>query len=748
MFERYNHIITCHSRKVLWALTCITIVMGVCVFSLQTNNSIETWLLDDDPRRISYKEFVETFGTEEFVLVVFSDANMFSVDSFRRIHALSEKLGTIKGVRRVWSLSEAYRDIVSRLPVGGSLPLHRFKEGVVGHPLFTGNLISDDGMTTAVVAVLTPEGAKDRRGTVRAIREAAAEACPDKELRFAGPPVMSAELDRIAGRDPRMFTPLVVILAASILFALFRNLTGVRIPMAVAGMSIIWSLGVFSLMGGTMNLVLAVMPPLILVAAVGDTIHLLCQYRHHIQKNPPEKAILEAVRDVWKPCLMTSLTTAAGFGSLAVSRFSPVRSFGLLSVLGIVFAFVITMLLVPASIVFKRGAGLFAASEGPGRVGKILYSIKGINAGQPGLILVVFAVLTVAGLLGMTRLNVEANTLKFFPADGEIRQTYDFIEEHLTGLSPFEILLRGKDLENPATLAAIDRIEDYLSEQLYVTHSFSVRALQAGFAGAQEPAPASEGLRIPALFKGLESSFLSRDGSATHISGRGLTMNSILYGHAMDEIESFAEAALPDGVSAELTGVVPMITSMDRYLLVTFIKSFAMALAVIGAIMSFNFRSIRLGLLSMIPNMIPILAILGIMGFLKIDLSPATVTVAAISLGIAVDDTIHYMHRYLRSLESGEEPSAASGMATTTVGRAIIYTTLTLGAGFIVMVVSDFGPTRHFGLLSASCILLALLCDLFLLPVLLTRFVPAFRPGYISASIEDKHALEEYQDAL
>jgi len=747
MFERYSHIITCHSRKVLRALTCITIVMGVFVFRLQTNNSIETWLLDDDARRVSYEEFVETFGTEEFVLVVYSDPDVFSTESFRQNHRLSEKLGTIEGVDRVWSLSEAYRDIISRLPVGGSLPLQQFKEGVVGHPLFTGNLISDDGMTTAVVAVLTPEGAKDRRGIVRAIREAATEACPGKKLRFAGPPVMSAELDRIAGRDPRMFTPLVVILAAGILFALFRSPAGVRIPMAVAGMSIVWSLGVFSLMGGTMNLVLAVMPPLILVAAVGDTIHLLCQYQSHIQENPPEKAILEAVRDVWKPCLMTSLTTAVGFGSLAVSRFSPVRSFGLLSALGIVFAFVITMLLAPASIVYKRGTGLSAASEGSGRIGKTLFHIKGINARRSGLILVVFIVATIAGLVGMIRLNVEANTLKFFPEDGEIRQTYEFIEGNLTGLSPFEILLRGEELGKPATLAAIDRIEDYLSEQPYVTHSFSVRSLQAGFSGAHASIPASEGLRIPALFKGLESSFLSRDGSATHISGRGLTMNSILYERAMDEIAFFAEAALPEGVSAELTGVVPMITTMDRYLLVTFIRSFAVALAVIGIIMSLNFRSIRLGLLSMIPNTIPILIVLGIMGFLRIDLSPATVTVAAISLGIAVDDTIHYMHRYFRSLESGAEPSTASGMATTTVGRAMIYTTLTLGAGFIVMVVSDFGPTRLFGLLSALCILLALLCDLFLLPVLLARFEPWLRPRRGPASVDGTHALEEYQDA-
>jgi hypothetical protein len=271
--------------------------------------------------------------------------------------------------------------------------------------------------------------------------------------------------------------------------------------------------------------------------------------------------------------------------------------------------------------------------------------------------------------------------------------------------------------------------------------------LQAGFSGAHAPIPASEGLRVPALFKDFESSFLSDDGSASHISGRGLTMNSILYERAMDEIALFAEAALPEGVSAELTGVVPMITTMDRYLLVTFIKSFAMALAIIGVIMSLNFRSIRLGALSMIPNTIPIIAILGIMGFLKIDLSPATVTVAAISLGIAVDDTIHYMHRYLRSIERGAEPPVAGGLATTTVGRAMIYTTLTLGAGFIVMVVSDFGPTRLFGLLSALCILLALLCDLFLLPALLIKFEPWLRARRSPALADAAHALEDYQDA-
>jgi predicted RND superfamily exporter protein len=420
---------------------------------------------------------------------------------------------------------------------------------------------------------------------------------------------------------------------------------------------------------------------------------------------------------------MTSLTTAVGFGSLAVSRFSPVRSFGLLSALGIVFAFIITMLLAPASIVYKRGGGLSAAG-GSDRVSRLLLSVKRINRKRPRLILIAFTVVIVAGLLGSFRLNVEANTLKFFPADGEIRQTYKFIEENLTGLSPFEILLRGEEIGTPASLAAIDRIENYLLDQPYVTHSFSIRSLQAGFSGSHAPTPPSEGLQIPALFKSLENSFLSEEKTATHISGRGLTMNSILYENAMDEIESFSQSALPEGVTAELTGVVPMITTMDRYLLMTFLKSFAIALVIIGVIMTLNFRSIRLGLLSMIPNTIPILVILGMMGFLRIDLSPATVTVAAISLGIAVDDTIHYIHRYLRSLEEGENPLEASGTATAVVGRAMIYSTLTLASGFIVMVASDFGPTRLFGVLSALCILLALLCDLFLLPVMLTRFDP------------------------
>ncbi|RJP25695.1 MAG: hypothetical protein C4520_02140 [Candidatus Abyssobacteria bacterium SURF_5] len=747
MFVLYSRLITCHSRKILRALTCITIVMGIFVFRLETNNSIETWLLDDDPRRLSYEKFVEMFGTEEFVLVVYSDTDLFSRESFQLNYQISEKVESIEGVARVWSLSEVYRNIVSRLPVGAALPLHRFKEGVLGHPLFTGNLISDDGVTTAIVAVLTPDGTKDRNGTVRAIRQAAAEVCPDKDLRFAGPPVMSAELDRIARRDPRVFTPLVVIMAAGILLAMFHRPAGVRIPLAVAGMSIVWSLGIFSLISGTMNMVLAVMPPLVLVAAVGDSIHLLCRYRHHIRSKPPERAVVEAVRDVWRPCLMTSLTTAVGFGSLAVSHFSPVRSFGLVSMLGIAFAFVITMLLAPASIAFKRGAGLSAASEDVSPLNKILSFIKTVNARRPVWILSAFALLSIVGLLGIIRLNVEANTLKFFPADGEIRRTYKFIEENLTGLSPFEILLRGDELGEPATLAAIDRIQAYLAEQPHITHSFSVRSLQAGFATPHALAPASEGLRIAALFKDLEDSFINRERSATHISGRGLTMNSILYERAMDDIQSFVNAVLPEGITAELTGVVPLIASMDRYLLVTFMKSFAMALLIIGVIMSLNFRSIRFGLLSMIPNAIPIVAVLGLMGFLAIDLSPATVTVASVSLGLVVDDTIHYMHRYFRYLENGSAPSAAAAMATATVGAPAIYTTLVLGAGFIVMVVSDFGPTRLFGLLSVFSIMLALLCDLFLLPVLLVRFTPVTPLEPKPALVVSTHALEEYQDA-
>ena len=748
MFDYYSYFITRYARKILWALTGVTLLMGACALRLQTDNGIETWLLDDDPRRVSYAEFVKTFGTEEFVLVVFSDEDLFSQESLKRIHRLSENLKAADGVGRVWSISEIYREIASRLPPGGNLSLERFREYVVGHPLFTGNLVSDDGMTTAAVAVLTPDGAKDRRAVVRAIRRAATEACPGKKLYFAGPPVMSAELDRIAARDPRMFTPMVIVLVSVLLLALFRGTAGVRLPLAVAGMCIVWALGAFALMGGTMNLVLAVFPPLILVVAIGDSIHLLCRYQFHVRQNSPQAAVLQAVRDVWKPCLMTSLTTAVGFGSLALSKFSPVRSFGLLAMLGILSAFVITMTLVPASITYKRGKGLSAGSAVNNRTGSVLSFVSGVNAAHPGFVLLAFGLAGLAGLAGATRLNVEANTLKFFPADGEIRQTYAFIEEKLTGLSPFEILLRSEEMAGPPILAAIDRIEGYLEDQPYMTHSFSIRALQAGLNRDHWVPPPSEGLKIPAALSGLKSSLLSPDEKATHISGRGLTMNSILYDRAMGEIESFVRESLPEGVTAELTGVVPMITAMDRYLLITFVKSFTTALLVIGLVMSYNFRSLRLGLLSMVPNTVPILVTLGVMGFSGIDLSPATVTVAGISLGIAVDDTIHYMYRYFSLRQSGEDSSSASRLATATVGRPIMYTTFTLTAGFIVMVISDFGPTRHFGFLSALCIMLALLCDLFLLPVLLTVLKPAFHAKRARGSSGKIQSLEEFQDAL
>ncbi len=728
MFDFYRYLVTRHARKVLWALTAVTAFLGVCSLRLKTNNAIETWLLDDDPRRSAYHEFVKAFGTEEFVLVVFSDRNLFSQETFRQIHRLSEQLKALKTVSRVWSLSEVYRQGVSRLPAGSYLTLDKFGAYIVGHPLFTGNLISDDGSTTALVVVLTPEGVRDRRGTVSAIRKLTKTACPERKFHFAGPPVMSAELDRIATRDPRVFTPVVVIFASALLFALFRSRAGVRIPMAVAGMSIVWTLGVFSLMGGTMNLVLSVMPPLILVAAIEDSVFLLCDYQRRIGGNhSPENSILETVRRLWKPCFMTSLTTAIGFGSLALSRFSPVRSFGFLSAMGIAFAFLITMLFVPASIVYKRGAGISASSELDRHTRTILTFISRFNSAHPVLVLLLFGAISIAGMAGITQLRVEANTLKFFPPDSEIRESYAFIEKRLTGLSPFEILLQGEDVRSASVLAAVDRIEDNLSHQPFVTHSFSIRDLQVGFQQGHPLLPASEGLKIPAALSELARLFVTPDGKTTHISGRGLTMNSIYYERAMCEIEAFTKSILPEGVTAELTGVVPMITSMDSYLLMTLIKSFATAFVVIGALMAATSGSVWLGVLSMIPNLVPMVVTLGVMGFLKIDLSPATATVASISLGIAVDNTIHYLHRYADFMKSTGDRSSARSLSTMSIGKPMIYTILTLLAGFIVMGLSDFRPTRYFGLLSGLCLLLALLCDLFLLPALLSVFRPALR---------------------
>ncbi len=723
----------------------------------EIDNDITAWFSKDDPVYKDYERFRTEFGgTRALIIALKADSadRLFSRNTLETIAAITGDIERVDTVQQVNSLATAtiVEALKSDNPDEGGLEVRLLLENLATRDpadirrraleddLIRGDLVSEDGSTTAII-VGFDEDRIDlvRAGVIQQIHDIVDPKLPDGvRAYYNGSLEISETYNRITLDNQRKFTPPILLFTVLAIYLSFRSWRKTLLAMFAVLVSLLWTLGLYSLMGFSYNVLASMLVPLIVVLAIADDVHIMQHWDEERRVGPGddvERAFKATVAHLAAPLLGASATTALGMLSLATSSVVAVRAFGVGSAVGIMVDFAISLVLMPTLLSLVKAETAEAPHEryflAP------LKAVARFSCARPARVLAVSIALAIVAAMGIVRLRVDTNHISFFSADHPLGQSAAVIDKELGGVYSFQIMLEGppESLKTPDALQRVDRLEAELRRFPHVRKVTSVadyvkrinKELNDGRPEANV-VPGDAGTIAQELFVfalGGEGRHelervVASDYSRAQISIKLQSMSSDLVLEQVEEADRMAkEAFAGTGITALTTGSGRLFSTLDHYLVMSQLSSFGTAFFAVFGVIFLVFRSFRFGLLTIAPNLLPVLAVLGVMGYLDISMNVATVMVASVALGIVDDDTIHFINRYRREAAAGRSTDEAIEMATAHEGRASLTTAIINSAGFGVLLLSEYKPTAWFGGLLALTMMTAFLAEVFILPAII-----------------------------
>jgi uncharacterized protein len=731
----------------------LTVFLGRQSLRLRPEWNEQAELSSNDPHLVYFRQFLDRFGGQEFLLVVLRTDDVFTPDFLGYLRDLTETLRDTPHATEVVSLATVplvrgaeedarIEPFFSEIPADPEAA-ERLRREALGQPLWVGTLVAADGRAACINVMLPPMSgdANERLESVAAVREMLRQnPHPGVEVFYTGLSPLASDTLQVLGSDLRRFLLLTPLLILVCLSWAFRTWRGVLAPAIVISFSVLWTLGLLAASGGAIDICTTMLPTLVAVNCLSYAIHLLNAYHESCARGSDHRSILVRTIVHMAPALfMAALTTAIGFGSQSLSDLRSLRQLGIFSGIGILLAFILCLALVPAMLSFLPLPSKAAHRHRAVRSLRwVLWRVAVFVSRDTWKIPVVLVLLVVLSAVGIGRIRVESQWARYLPESMPSIQGLRAVESELAGFYVLELELDAAPgtFRQPWALREIDRLQQQVAgmagvDKVVSANDFLREAHRARNPAAADPASLPETAGQIAEYRllysvagpgGLVDSFLAADGSSARLSVRIRTMTTADHLRLIAGIERFAAHNLDPRISLHTTGVVKLFAVKLHALVRSLFKSFGLSFLLIAALMSIQLRSLKAGLCSMIPNVLPIVLGFGLMGFLGIPLSASTVMIASVGIGIAVDDTIHVLLRYRRELGVGRAPASAMRRTLLGTGRAMVYSSLGLAAGFSILMFSGFRLNREFGFLTAFIMVVALLADLFVTPSLSRSF--------------------------
>lgn len=495
---------------------------------------------------------------------------------------------------------------------------------------------------------------------------------------------LTKQLDSLSATATTVLFPVVLFVVSFVVFLLCRTATVLILSCGLIPAVLL--VGIMGLCGVKMNMVLLALPPLTLILGMAHAIH-FC-----IKTWERNETAVSLFTRVAPPCILSGLTTALGFASLLLSSYGPVRELGLWGAIGTLLSLCVTFILVP---VFAKPFIFSTKIVLPQQTSEF------VSRNRRKIIITLFLSLMIAGI-GISRLQKGSLILDFFTDGSVVRQNYEAIENAGIGLTPIEVDLFGRELQK-------DKL-DVLLKQLVITYPEITHFILVMDNKTTQVISLAAKMLIPEYF------MANLQVERVTILIRTISSEETLA--IADNVESFFQNKLAVTTIPYITGSVPLYTRGQKQLFASMLQSFSVAFLSISLLIGLLLRSFKMGLIAMVPNLLPVVFVVASMGLFGIPLSVATMTVASIIFGIVVDDTIHMLYGFQHQKDDMPARNRLSSVFNE-VGSPIITTTLVTGTGFLAFLASPFIPLGHFGLLISLALWMALICDFFVLPVLL-----------------------------
>ncbi len=729
---------------VLAAVAVITVLSFVPILRLQVDNSIDNWLLEDDPGIQAYEEFRREFQNDEYIVIGYRPpGGVLSRQGIELARRLTDELSQVDGVLDVESIVTAEEirasgDVLSvgklvRPPLSDS-ERRRILAKLSHDRLYRGSLASRDGSAGAVFVKVERGGTDNlsRRWKIIEDVRAVADAAPIP-LYLTGGVMFDHALFHTMVQDQRLLIPLMMAIFVVVLTWLFRTATGVLLPSLTVAVSIVWTFALLELTGFTLNVVAAILPVVLLAIGVADSVHLISEYQEQLAgKTGKHAALVQAVSTVFVPCLFTSVTTALGFLGLLAIRVAPLREFGLFAAAGTMLAFVATFTMVPAALAALPPPPPRRAVAAKRRR-LSLASLFTFVSTHRTWVLATSAAFMVIGLAGLPGVRTSANWYRYLHRDNAVIEATDFVEDNIGGVYTIELLVSAtkngeESIKSLDAMREIQKLERQLESDPFIERALSPADFVAtmnrtmhGDDPAFEQLPESRDAvgQLLLMYEmdapdGRFYDFVNFDFSRARIMARARMSEADVHHRFLHKARRLARSF--QHISAIPTGLMVLYNDVERHMLTGMITGFSVAFITVSLMMVILLRTLRHGLLAMIPGALPVVFVVGMTGWLGVALGTMPAMMGNVALGIAVDNAIHMLTRYRRLRRSGMAPQGAIEQAAIVVGRPVLFTTSVLCLGFAVLGFSRLVPNQFFGILTAIVLFGSLVGALVTLP--------------------------------
>ncbi|MEM7409838.1 MAG: efflux RND transporter permease subunit [Myxococcota bacterium] len=745
---------------------------------LEVVTSTESYLLENDPTRVAYDELRAQFGRDQMILLAIEPPEVFDLgflEELRKIHeALEEevphldRVTSLVNIRAVEGRGDELLvdDLLLEMPTTPA-ELAALRERVLTTPSYRDVVITADGKTTAVMVETNAysydesfdalsgfdapaaDDGKPREFLKPAENAAAVEAVkavaerfrrPDLPIHVTGSAMVTHELALGMARDvPRFSLAALAVILVSML-VLFRRFAPVPLALASVFLSMATTFGVLGTFERTLSILSQILPVFVLAVGIGYAVHLLAIYLQRLDAgDASEAALVAALRHAGPPVAMTALTTSAGIASFLAADMVPIREFGKAAALGVLVCLVYSLAFLPALLcVFPMRARAREAQRET-VFDRWLVGLGMYGARHPRQIGVGAALLALGAVVSATDLTPSNDPISYFPEDDPFRQAFEYVDERLGGAMTIEVVIDGKeenafydpDLMNrvEALSAHVDTLVvngDDLGRTVSIlditkeTHQALNGNDSAFYAVPQERALLAQELL---LFENSGHDDLERvidpQFRVARFSIRSAWDDGNKKAVVIEQVQRDVARILGDKAEAVVTGASSLIARTVQATSTSLIRTYALAFLVITPLMMLLIGSLRSGLVSMVPNLLPILLTLGLMPRIDAPLDIFTMMFGCIAIGLAVDDTLHMIHGYRSGLARHGDAYRALEETLRTTGRALLFTSVVLSLGFLVFTLSTMENLRYFGVLTAFAVSGAFILDVIITPALL-----------------------------
>lgn len=746
-------------RQVGAVLALLLVGCGAALTQLRVEAGTSAFLADEDPARTFLDEVEAAFTGDELIFVGYETADPFSHDSLAQVRALGDTVleleaptdgGTRALVEDVVSLATV-KDVSGADMSFRTIPLvpediptdatelAAIRTRALNNPMIRDGLLSASAPGVAALVARLRPGLDDsqKAHAVNAVRSLTAELAAKGGTTFhvTGGPVSQVDVAHYMQQDLATFIPVSYLLLLVLMYLFTRRVAGVVLAIVNATVAILFGMGTLALVGTLTNLS-TIMPPLLMVLSVATVVHFLTEYAVHTHATGRDTAARKALGELFVPAFMCELTTAVGFISFVFSTIPALRDFGVAAAIAVMGSF-FTSFLVLGLAVRWFGAERLMSSRGVDSGGWLDRAVVGttdLAIRRPKTMLATMVAVTALAGAGLAILRIDQNTVDQFSAEVPLRVATDFVDARLGGSGEYVVSIRGGRQDRflePVELQKLEALQQFLVKEVGATTTASftdhVKLMNRGF---NDDAP--EAYRLPdtreqvaqmLLLNGDDRlfDFIDRTSSWVRVTARTTERSSAKLAERFEKIDAYLQAHFPaaEGYDARGTGGTRIAVAMSDQILGSQTSSFLLSFLLIFVPITLLFGSLAAGAFTVPSNLFPILAVLGLMGWLDIPLSIATTMITSIVLGIAVDDTIHFIQNMRRLLGEGRDLHAALHDTMATKGVGAMWITVIITSGFGALIFSNFKPTSDFGVLTAFAMVAGVAAEFFLLPPLL-----------------------------